>query len=1682
MTSPTPDPSPDRPPESRRWPWFKLGLGAGALVGIAGIGAGIWGWLYLQENLSPLVSNALTNALERPVELGELERLGLGSLRFGPSEMGPRPSADDPTRATAETVWVEFDLFEVLWTRTLTLDLELSGVEGYLEQDQERGWILFQIPEGESGRVKIRVDEILIKDSQVVMLPYRPEQRQPILFEQVRGLVDLDPIVVEGESAQRISFDFKTAPEAGGQIDVSGQTQPTAAGRETNLVVRADRAPLADALSFTLSTLGFQDTPISAEAGRVGGVINLAFRPDQPTAFDGNLSLDDGELRVAQLPQPIRGIEGETQFEGQELTIDRLVASYGELEAEAEGELDFQEGYDLVVRSDQVTVEDIVSTFDLSLPVAAAGTFAAEADVTGPLRDPRISGRVEAQDRAVVDQLTFAELATRFTYQGSQLFLDQIAAQPTVGGQLTGSGEVELGDPTRFAFDVSGQNLPANRLASLFGVNTNIVLGRVAADAQISGTPGAVSTVVQWRAPEAQYPGRGEVAIADGAIRLRDTVLQVAGGTVSGSALFADGRWNSDLALANVALDQLSQRLSGQVSGQVELAGTTQDFSPAAITGQGDLTFSQGLAAFSAQLAQYRDPLVASVRWNGEQLIIDQATSDRLRASGTITPQLTGSSIAGIERFNLDLNADDYALATLPVKLPANVNLAGLASFSGQLTGTPSQPQLEGRVRLEDFVFNQLAFAPELTGPVDFSRTEGLALSLSGGGDRIAVNYTDPRDFDFDIVQQGAFARGQTEGDLLVVEAGDFPLAALNLPAEGLAQIGQVRGVLDTANLAINLDTRAVVGDIAIDQLGIGYIGTDRFEGQVRFANNLATLTGGELTLGNSLYLINGRVQLGENFAYRANIEAVQGEVQDILAALSIYDLQDFARGFRQPDFLRDFSPAQLATILATSPTGSSEATVLAQLRRLAEIQALQERAAQADDQAPLPPLQELYGPFTGDIALSGGTNQAFNARFDLAGADWQWGENYSADRFIAKGEVTPNALILEPLRFESVAPTLAREEISDPELTIEPELVYVNLAGQFVYGRDTELTSNLQATAANLDITDLREILNLPLDVDGRLNAIASLGGNLDNPQLRGTVNLDAATINNTPVDTANAQFLFQNARLSLLSTLTTTQSDEPLTLAAQIPYAFDFMAVQPESDAIAIDVSVENEGLALLNAFNRQVAWDSGQGEVRLQVRGTLADPRVSGFANLQNAVLRARVLPDPLTNVNGSARFEGDRIIVENLSGQFSEGQLAAAGVLSLTAPIISESALAALSQDLATGLNAVTPPDAERPFDPRLPLPLDAAGPLTVNLQDIDLSLKGTYGGAVNGQVVIGGSILGNGPQLGGEMVLSQGQIFLPEGGEGTGQPTTPVADPTPSDPADRAAFGFQGLRVTLGDSVRIIQNNLLNFVAEGTLQLDGPVTAIAPQGTIRLRSGRVNLYTTIFQLVGSAENTATFLPDQGLQDPILDVELRASVPEVVSTAPIAPSPFASSEVADTSLDPFNSTLGTLRTIRVRASVEGPASRIFDNLTLTSSPSRSEAEIVGLIGGGFVSALESVSGGDSLQGVIGLVSSALLTRVQDTIGGALGLTEFRLFPVTPASRFSAAENNTGSSLDIAAEVGFDVSEDFSVSVLRILTDSTPTEFNLRYRLSDEFNVRTTTNLDDINQVVIEFETRF
>jgi translocation and assembly module TamB len=622
----------------------------------------------------------------------------------------------------------------------------------------------------------------------------------------------------------------------------------------------------------------------------------------------------------------------------------------------------------------------------------------------------------------------------------------------------------------------------------------------------------------------------------------------------------------------------------------------------------------------------------------------------------------------------------------------------------------------------------------------------------------------------------------------------------------------------------------------------------------------------------------------------------------------------------------------------------------------------------------------------------------------------------------------------LDPYRIDRV---VAKGRIDPSGIVAEPlSLTSGESMASFV-GRVGGDRQSGQLMVKEVPVESIADFLDLPVNVTGKLNGSATLAGKWDNPALEGQFSVDRGVINRANVQNASTEFSYKNARLAFNSTAN-IDSPEPIQVRGNVPYALPFSTVQPSSDGVDITMSVKDQGLALVNLFSDRVSWVDGKGNLNLQVRGTLKKPLLTGNLALQNATLRSPTFPEPLSNVNGSVQFNSDRLNVNELSGSYNKGQLIVKGGI----PI----------------------------FDERL----SVDSPLSVTLNNTALNVKGLYKGQVNGDLNVVGSVFR--PVIRGFVALENGEVLLAAATaaqSASTDSTDTAGGSSGSGSSGIVPASFQGLQVRLGENIRILQPPILSFIATGQIDLDGSVDAPRPNGIVRFKKGNVYLFTTQFRIEERKDNYAQFTPAYGL-DPLLNLSLRTTVTEVAAGRKTNLNEFAVAQ-ADT--------LGSIESVRVRANIQGRASQLntrFSNiLELSSTPGRTQNEILALLSGGITQSLEA---GDAQGAIVNFASSAFLNRFQGLVDDVLGSrASFRLFPLLTPIRDN--NSNTGSTLNLGAEFGYDITDRFSVSLLQVVT--APNELpqvNLSYDFTDQFRLRSSVNFQGDAVGILEYRLRF
>jgi translocation and assembly module TamB len=1201
-------------------------------------------------------------------------------------------------------------------------------------------------------------------------------------------------------------------------------------------------------------------------------------------------------------------------------------------------------------------------------------------------------------------------------------------------------------------------NFALDRL-KLGDVSDEIPVGFEAA--KLSGNFAAAGDLDKPTPDRIQVAGDGELTLADG--KIRSTGLQL-----------DRGNWQSNLAISNLKLGNLTEELPTQfrsvkLNGNFNVAGNLDRLTPAAIqaNGKGDLSLANGGkivgSNISLEAGQWQSNLairglnLGSVNQQLPKAIQVGLLFGNFHAMGNLqNPGVENIQVSGngqidrilggnIQLSNLALNKGQWQSRVTADRL----NIAALAKFApkhsidvsqlnGQLSGdlqlagniqdsNLAKLRVAGKTKLTNFRFGTLKFDPNLIGNIQANPGQGVDINFAGGTDRLALSLDrNLQPQNFALQQQGIIANGTVAKQILDLNVERFPVDLLQQWIPQTVGIQQYRfGGIGTGNLTINLANFQVTGrQIDIINPTFGAFQGDRLLTNFRYANGQFNLNDTEIQHGANSYLISGSLNPNAKTpTFQAKIKVPKGSLEDLRDLFQIFSLEDLLIPLNKRKYGTVADLNLLPEKIANRPQ-----PLYNELRRLSELRRWMNRETDRQQASNIvPELRNLRGDFQGELLIGSNPKTGLSSDFNIQGEKWQL-ERYNLDQIQAKGNWRNGKLHLDPL----IA------SIQSSQLL---------LAGDFGVGNQ-----NAQVNIQNVPTEWLTSLVEIPVDIDGKVNLIAQIGGDRDNLSINGNVTLDNAQLNQTKLKSVGGNFDYRDGRLNFESNATFAQSplvtqSDLINLSGSIPYQLPFCLKPPANQDLRVDLNLQNQGLQMLDVFSKkQLHWIDGQGKIDLNIRGKMkpsggiASLTASGTATIAKGRIQSLAIPEPLREIDGEIVFDFDRVDVKKLSGKLERGQITISGIIP-----ISDS------------------------------FSIDPANRLNILMQRLAVNVKEKYNGDVDGNLKIEGTALT--PILTGDIKLSNGQVSLPEAPNTTS--TVLGLKPAVTEEVIVNSLPLRNFHLTLGDNIQITRSPLLNFFATGKLDLDGTIDSPRPFGQVQLQKGAINLFTTQFRLAGGYPQTADFFPTLGTE-PVLNLRLYAKTLESAAGPLSQRNSIArtvtGSEINETA-DFYSTSLGSVQTVQVEARIAGLASQVTQRLELTSTPPRSQAEILLLLGGGLV---ERIGAGDNNigLGIANLASSTLLNNIQDRVSEALSLSDFRLFPtITKDSKTSSS-----STLGVAAEVGVELTPKVSTSVFKVLTNSELPQYSIRYRLNEQMLLRGSTNLFGENRAILEFEQRF
>lgn len=1428
-----------------------------------------------------------------------------------------------------------------------------------------------------------------------------------------------------------------------------------------------------------------------------------------------SVSLEDAQLTLLPTPRPnaptgavalndvngvIRIFDNNQRFQ---FSLAGLPGSGGSIKLEGELEPQ-QQQTDLKITAENIATSDFSRLVELPVTFWAGKVSGNLSLEYNPDQDTQFNGTVSL-DRLKVQVPEVPQMISDVTgdlkLQGQTVATDRIDAQY---GNIPLQAQGSINTETGYNLKVNVPATPFSTLLETFKVEVPIPLdGVLKAEGTVQGAierPVVAGTVASIgpaqidRVVFQSMSGQFEVVVAENASKVTLSNLLAtpqSGGQISGSGTvgFGDGE--------PVNLTLVAQKVSGDALAQTYGAPTNANFqignvgAIARITG----TPADLRTVVNVNAPQATFPTRGTVVVAGDRVLLEQGTvqvnGGTLEASGQFvngqyqavvnanqvplspfSPQLRGQlngavrlagnttspGLAGLQAtgqmqltegvsvINGPIDADlQWNGRELVVQQASAPGLSARGTVAVQTAGTPQIGQINLAVQADNYNLRDLSpLLPNtiaLGGAVNFDgRVTGTPATLRAAGDLQLQDFR-VNDLAFDPVLTGA-VDAQVNGTTRLRLDGEQDRIALAVnPSNRQGQFLLRRGEA-IAQGKTEGDTLRV----SMQSIPIGIAQSFLPEAASDFGPLAGDLTG-TLAVNLRTTATVGDVAIAKLRVGRLNADAVRGDFRFADGALLLND-GVWQQGASRIAFGGQFS---------TRSDGPVQAQIKFDQARVQDILT----SLSVFDFADLTP--SLRPPELGEIAdlevdSVDISDQSLFVQLQVIAALDAWLAEQRANRAAEpipplselQGELTGaiaiNGNLQDGLKTEfkaegqnwiwrnyKIENVVAEGSVEDGELTLLPAQVTLQ-GGTIAFGGTIGSSINGQIRVIDLPTDVINPFVPpLPIQVAGLLDATVTLSGELLNPSAVGEISLVDGKLNQQPVQESIARFSYSDARLKFINN-TLLSGEEPIRITGSVPVELPITASRITDNTIQIDVRAQDDALALVNVFTDQVIWKDGEGDLNVEVRGTFAQPVVQGKLVVDDATVALKAAPEPLTAVKGTVNFSGDRLTVETFTALYDGNPITSSGIL----PIFNE-------------------PDA---------IAAAQADPLMVNLEDLFLDLP-VYEGRLVGTVVVQGTVLT--PRIAGNLDLNNGQVFLvaPEGvspnGGTSGGTTAPgqVAGPP---------IALDNLKVVLGNNLRIVQQPIMNFVSTGEITIGGTVDRPRPSGQVRLVRGQLNLFTTQFLLARGFEQTATFTPSQGL-DPTLDLRLVALVPEITGSL-VVTKPQAN-EIAISLED----SSGRLNTVRVTATLNGSASQINNNLVLTSEPRRTEAEIIGLLGGSYVGLLGQ---GDPLFGITAIASSALFGRFQGAItqlGQVIGLSELRIFPaIVPSAATDVPE------LGLAVEGIVDIGSNLSVSASRVFGVDDPFRFGLLYRVSDQLRVRGSTDLDLDTRIQIEFESRF
>ena len=212
------------------------------------------------------------------------------------------------------------------------------------------------------------------------------------------------------------------------------------------------------------------------------------------------------------------------------------------------------------------------------------------------------------------------------------------------------------------------------------------------------------------------------------------------------------------------------------------------------------------------------------------------------------------------------------------------------------------------------------------------------------------------------------------------------------------------------------------------------------------------------------------------------------------------------------------------------------------------------------------------------------------------------------------------------------------------------------------------QLDVRMEAAKANPAIATA--VMKNPPAVSGEMDMLVTLGGTFANPAGEGALTVANGSVAGVGFDSLAASLNLKDDHINL-EQLQATKDAYGVKAAGDIPLDIFRSKEQRRNPRAEMNITMDlNEArLGILPAMTKMVEWGVGETQGQVRLAGTLEEPLLYGSLKVTDGAVKVKDLDTVLESINLDVDFQGNNVLLRDLSTKLGKGKLSAQGSYAL-----------------------------------------------------------------------------------------------------------------------------------------------------------------------------------------------------------------------------------------------------------------------------------------------------------------------------------------------------------------------------------------------------------------------------